>query len=236
MEYEEERHSYLPNMNYETDLSTRDFIYFVQDYSQFLIEYINNRYPDDPEEIGYLTSFIEVCDGINTDVDQGEEYYERFRASIQPFMEWLTLWAEDMNNFYEYNYQQRIEPELVEAKGVASRTRSKRPIATNYEMPPAKRGRNAMTLEPTKQQDVRIKLSDGKEYTYSEIKQMWEWNKTITPYRHPYTSEDKQKIKDIIEFATKGGKRTRKTSRKGKKTRKTRKIKNKKLSRRTRRN
>jgi hypothetical protein len=65
---------------------------------------------------------------------------------------------------------------------------------------------------------------------------MWEWNKTITPYRHPYTSEDKQKIKDIIEFATKGGKRTRKTSRKGKKTRKTRKIKNKKLSRRTRRN
>jgi hypothetical protein len=33
---EEERHPYLPNMNYETDIVTADFIYFVQDYSQFL--------------------------------------------------------------------------------------------------------------------------------------------------------------------------------------------------------
>jgi hypothetical protein len=222
---EEEREPHLPNMNYETDIGTADFIYFVQDYSQFLREYINNRYPDDPEEIGYLTSFIDVCDGINTDVDQGEEYYERYRVSLQPFMEWITLWAEDMNNFYEYNYRVRIEPEIVEVKGIASRTRSKRPIATNYEIPPAKRGTNMITLEPTKREGIRIILSDGKEYTYSEIKQMWEWNKTITPYRHVYTPEDKQKIKGIIDFATKGGKRRRKrkTNRKGKKSRKTRK-------------
>jgi hypothetical protein len=231
---EEEQHPYLPNMNYETDIGRADFIYFVQDYSQFLREYINNRYPDDPEEIGYLTSFIDICDGINTDVDQGQEYYERYRVSLQPFMEWLTLWAEDMNNFYEYNYQPRQQDAVVEVKGIASRTRSKRPIATNYEIPPAKRGRNAITLGPTKQEDVRIQLSDGKEYTYSEIKQMWEWNKTITPYRYRYTSEDKQKIKDLIDFATKGGKtkrkRRRKTNRKGKKSRKTRKQK---LTRRT---
>ena len=231
MDYvEEERHPYLPTINYETDLSTRDFIYFVQDYSQFLRAYINNRYPDDPEEIGYLTSFIDVCDGINTDVDQGN--YERYRTSLQPFMEWLTLWAEDMNSFYENHFASTNQEPIVEVKGVASRTRSKRPIATNYEIPPAKRGRNMITMEPTSQEGIRIILSDGKEYTYSEIKQMWEWNKTITPYRHIYTPEDKQKIKDIIEFATKGGKRKRRTFRKGKKMRKTRKQKNKKLSRR----
>ena len=83
-----------------------------------------------------------------------------------------------------------------------------------------------MTLEPTKQEGVRIKLSDGKEYTYDEIKHMWNWNKTMTPYRHPYTEEDKQKIKELIDFATKGGKRKAK---KNKKSKKMKKQKTKKL-------
>jgi hypothetical protein len=61
---------------------------------------------------------------------------------------------------------------------------------------------------------------------------MWEWNKTMTPYRHPYTEEDKQKIKDFIDFATKGGKRK---TRKGKKVKKTKKFRKTKKSRKIRR-
>jgi DNA ligase-1 len=41
---------------------------------------------------------------------------------------------------------------------------------------------------------LRIKLSDGKEYTHDEIKDMWRFSKEQTPLRHPYTEEDKQKI------------------------------------------
>jgi hypothetical protein len=75
---------------------------------------------------------------------------------------------------------------------------------------------------------VRIKLSDGKEYTHDEIKDMWRFSKEQTPLRHPYTPEDKQKITELLEFA-KGGKKTRKNKRKSKKTRKIRKNKSKKV-------
>jgi hypothetical protein len=216
-EDEERDYRHLPEQNYETDLSTKDFIYFVQDYFQFLRKYINNKYYDDPEEISYLKSFIDLCNEINTD-EGNEESFDTYRPTIEPLMEWMTLWAEDMNNFYQQQHLKDVEP-----KGVAHRTRSKS-SATGFEIPPNKRGRNAMTLEPTKQEAVRIKLSDGKEYTYGEIKHMIEWNKNMTPYRHPYNSEDNKKIKDLIGFATKGGKRRTK-KRKNKKTKKTRKHK-----------
>lgn len=234
MDNVEEREPHLPNMNYETDLSTRDFIYFVQDYSQFLREYINNRYRDDPEEVGYLSSFIDISNGINADTSEEEEYYERYRESLQPFMEWITLWAEDMNNFYENEFfANRPQEPIIEevARGIAGRTRSKRPFAGKFEIPPPKRGTNIIRWEPTTQEGVRITLSDGKSYTYNEIKDMWRFSKVQTPYRHAYTQDDIQKIKDLIEFATEGGKRkrTRTRTRKIKKSRKTKKLKNKKV-------
>lgn len=223
----DEEHPYIPNMNFETDFDTYDFIYFVQDYSAFLHTYINIKYQNDPEEVGYLTSFMDICDGINTDYgDDGT--FEQYRPTLEPLMEWMTLWAEDMNVFHSQN----IARPLAGPEGIADRTRSKRP-ASGFEIPPSKRGRNAMTLEPTKQEGVRIKLSDGKEYTYGELKHMWDWNKTMTPYRHPYTEEDKHKIIELIDFATKGGKRKAK---KNKKTRKTKKMKKQhKKSRKTKR-
>jgi hypothetical protein len=222
----DEAHPYIPSMNFETEFSTYDFIYFVQDYSAFLRTYINIKYQNDPDEIGYLTSFIDICDGINTDYgDDGS--FEQYRPTLEPLMEWITLWAEDMSAFHDQN----IAAPLAGPESIADRTRSKRP-ATGFEIPPSKRGRNAMTLEPIKQEGVRIKLSDGKEYTYGELKHMWEWNKTMTPYRHPYTEEDKQKIKDFIDFATKGGKRK---TRKGKKVKKTKKFRKTKKSRKIRR-
>jgi hypothetical protein len=236
MDEAEEQHSHMPTIDYETDLLTADFIYFVQDYSHFLREYINSKYRDDPEEVGYLTSFIDVCDGIDTDAAPGEEeyynYYERYRNSLQPLMEWITLWAEDMNKFYENSYKnhQKQTPE-PSPKGVASRTRSKRPLETSYEIPPPKRGTNMITLEPTKQEGVRITLSDGKSYTYDEIKDMWRFSKVQTLYRHPYTLEDKQKITDFLDFGTKGGRKKRKT--KKNKTKNNKKV-YKKKSRKTR--
>lgn len=211
---ENEEYTYIPNMNFETDFSTYDFIYFVQDYSAFLHMYVNVKYQNDPDDIGYYTSFINVCDGINTDYgDDGS--FEQYRPTLEPLMEWMTEQANDMNTFHSQN----VAAPLAGPESVANRTRSKRP-ASGFEIPPFKRGRNAMTLEPTKQDGVRIKLSDGKEYTYGEIKHMWEWNKNITPYRHPYTEEDKQKITQLIDFATKGGKRKIKKSKKSRKMKK----------------
>jgi hypothetical protein len=166
----------------------------------------------------------------------GEEeyynYYERYRNSLQPLMEWITLWAEDMNKFYENSYKnhQKQTPE-PSPKGVASRTRSKRPLETSYEITPPKIGTNMITLEPTKQEGVRITLSDGKSYTYDEIKDMWRFNKVQTLYRHPYTLEDKQKITDFLDFGTKGGRKKRKT--KKNKTKNNNKV-YKKKSRKTR--
>ena len=235
---EEHLYSHLPNINYESDLSTRDFIYFVQDYYQFLTAYINNKYRDDPDEVGYLTSFIDICNGINADTSQEEEYYERNRESLQPFMEWVTLWAEDMNNFYANNYRPQQQPVVEEVvKGISSRTRSKRPFADEFEIPPSKRGRNMITLEPIKQDGVRITLSDGKSYTYDEIKYMLQFSRVKTPLRHTYTSQDIQKIDSLIELVTKGGKRkTKRRTIKSKKSRKTRKQKNIKTGRKSRRN
>lgn len=222
---EEQRPPFLPEQDYETDMSTYDFIYFVQDYRPFLLSYINNKYSDDPDEVGYLTSFIDVCEGINTTTED-DGSFEQYRPTIEPLMEWVTLWAQSMNEFYTQQQEQE-QHVAASSTGVASRTRSKRP-ASAFEIPPAKKGMDAFTFGPRRQEGVRITLSDGKEYTYPEIKNMWNWNKTITPRRHPYTEEDKQKITELLEFATKGGKKTRKNKRKSKKTRKARKNKSKK--------
>jgi hypothetical protein len=129
-------------------------------------------------------------------------------------MEWMTEECGHMNEYYEQGLgnanaaivQRQAAPEVAGPTGVASRTRSKRP-ATGFQIPPSKRGTNMITLEPTKQEAVRIKLSDGKEYTYDEIKDMWRFSKEQTPLRHPYTPEDKQKITDLINLVTKGGKK-----------------------------
>jgi hypothetical protein len=208
---EEERHPFLPEQDYETDMTTYDFIYFVQDYSPFLREYLDYLYDsDEPEDIdnhGYYTSFIDICNSIYT--DEGDDgTFETYRATVEPFMEFITEECGQMNAYYEESMRE-IPEEVDSPKGVASRTRSKRP-ASGFEIPPSKRGRNAMTLGPIKQDGVRIKLSDGKEYTYGELKHMWDWNKTMTPYRHPYTAEDKQKINDLLDLATKGGKKSNK--------------------------
>jgi len=240
MAEEEVIHPFLPEQNYETDMSTYDFIYFVQDYTPFLQEYLHYMHETYIEyaEIGYYNSFIDICNEINT--NHGDDgTFEQYRATLAPFMEWITDECGQMNEYAEQNAQAAVAQENLELaqdelhnadapKGVASRTRSKRP-ASGFEIPPAKRGTNVMTQGPTTQDAVRVKLSDGKEYTYGELKHMWEWNKTMTPYRHPYTEEDKQKIKDLINFATKGGK---KNTRKGK--RKAKKTKSKKVRKNTR--
>jgi hypothetical protein len=228
---EEERHPFLPEQDYETDMTTYDFIYFVQDYSPFLREYLDYLYDsDDPEDIddhGYYTSFIDICNEIDTDIgDDGT--FETYRATVEPFMEFITEECGQMNAYYEESMRE-IPEEVDSPKGVASRTRSNRP-ASGFEIPPSKRGRNAMTLGPIKQDGVRIKLSDGQEYTYGELKHMWDWNKTMTPYRHPYTAEDKQKINDLLDLATKGGKKTnkRKSNKRKSNTKKTNKRKSNK--------
>jgi hypothetical protein len=221
-----ENRQHLPEQDYERDISTYDFIYFVQDYRPFLLSYINDKYHDDPDEVGYLTSFIDVCEGINTTTED-DGSFEQYRPTIEPLMEWVTLWAQSMNEFYTQQQQQQQEQVAANPTGVASRTRSKHP-SSGFEIPPNKKGTDTFTFAPTRQEGVRITLSDGKEYTYPEIKNMWNWNKTITPTRHSYTEEDKNKIAQLIEFATKGGKKTRKNKRKFKKTRKVRKNKSKK--------
>ena len=218
-----ENRQHLPEQEYERDISTYDFIYFVQDYRPFLLSYINNKYRNDPDEVGYLTSFIDVCEGINT-TREDDGSFEQYRPTIEPLMEWVTLWAQSMNEFYAQQQQQQQQPPVP---GVASRTRSKHPSSV-FEIPPNKKGMDTFTFGPTRQEGVRITLSDGKEYTYPEIKNMWNWNKNITPKRHPYTEEDKNKIAQLIEFATKGGKKTRKNKRNSKKTKKARKNKSKK--------
>jgi hypothetical protein len=233
-----EEYQHLPEQDYENDITARDFIYFVQDYSGFLRAYINNKYSYDPDEVGYLTSFIDICDGIDTNADD-EEYYETYRQTLQPLMEWMTLWAQDMNIFYTNVYQNQQQPAIEEAsqKFVADRTRSKQPIAPDFKIPPNEKGIDMISLEPTKQEGVRIKLSDGKSYTYNEIVGMWRFSEVQTPLRHLYTPEDKQKIIDFINFVKEGGRRKtrkmRKTQR-AKKVRKPRKTQRAKKVRKTR--
>ena len=236
----EEEHSFLPEQNYETDMSTYDFIYFVQDYTPFLQEYLHYLHETYIEyaEIGYYNSFIDICNEINT--NHGDDgTFEQYRATLEPFMEWMTEECGQMNFYHEQNMhnaqeaaaQQNVAVEVTPT-GVASRTRSKRP-ASEFEIPPSKKGTNMVSLEPTKQEALRIKLSDGKEYTYDEIKDMWRFSKEQTPLRHPYTPEDKQKITELINFTTKGGKKTRKNKKKSKskKVRKTRKVRKTKKNR-----
>lgn len=235
----EERPPFLPEQFYEDPniISTYDFIYFVQDYSPFLREYLD--YLEDENYItaddhGYYNSFIDICNEINTDGgDDGT--FETYRATLQPFMEFMTEECGHMNAYYEDDLRRdQAQQNVVVPTGIASRTRSKRP-ATGYEIPPSKRGTNVMTQGPTTQDAVRIKLSDGKEYTYGELKHMMEWNKTMTPYRHPYTEEDKQKINNLINFATKGGKKTRKNKKKARKTKQSKKTRKNKTNNKRRR-
>lgn len=228
---EEERPPFLPEQEYEdpNNISTYDFIYFIQDYITFLREYLTHMRDKNyitPDDYGYYNSFIDICEGINTDYgDDGT--FETYRATIEPLMEWMTEECGHMN-LYHKERERRTQQNVAVPTGVASRTRSKRP-ASGFEIPPSKRGTNVITQGPTKQDSVRIKLSDGKEYTYGEIKHMMEWNENMTPYRHPYTEEDKNKIAELIDFATKGGKKTRKNKRKSKKTKKAKKNNSKKL-------
>jgi hypothetical protein len=231
-----ETHPFLPEQEYGDleVISTYDFIYFVQDYTPFLRNYLDYLYDEryiTADDHGYYNSFIDICNNIDTDEgDNGT--FETYREQVEPLMEWMTEECGHMNEYYEEEMRNAKEAAVQHnythaPKGVANRTRSKS-SASGFEIPQSKRGRNAMTLEPIKQEGVRIKLSDGKEYTYGEIKHMWNWNKTTTPYRHPYTEEDKQKILDLINFATTGGKKTKKNKRKAKKRtskRKTRKNK-----------
>jgi hypothetical protein len=226
-------HPFLPEQDYEdpNTMSTYDFIYFVQDYTPFLEEYLHYMHETYIEytDIGYYNSFIDICNEINT--NHGDDgTFERYRATLQPFMEWMTEECGHMNAFHEQNVRNAHDQQQAEQEpapqagptGVANRTRSKRP-ASKFKIPPSKKGTNLISLEPTIQDAVRIKLSDGKEYTYDEIKDMWRFSKEQTPLRHPYTQEDKQKIKDFIDFATKGGKRKSKKVKKTKKMRKTKK-------------
>jgi len=242
---EEQRPPFLPEQNYETDMSTYDFIYFVQDYTPFLQDYLHYMHETYIEyaEIGYYNSFIDICNEINT--NHGDDgTFEQYRATLAPFMEWMTEQCGQMNFYREHNMRNAQEAAAQQAApegapeaaptGVASRTRSKRP-ASGFELPQSKRGTNMISLEPTKQEALRIKLSDGKEYTHDEIKDMWRFSKEQTPLRHPYTQEDKQKITDLLDFA-KGGKKTRKNKRKvrkAKKTKKPRKNKSKKVKKNT---
>jgi hypothetical protein len=231
-------HPFLPEQDYETEMSTYDFIYFVQDYTPFLREYLDYMQQNyiEYEDLGYYIYFIEFCNQINTNYgDDGT--FERYHIALEPFMEWITEECGHMNEYAEQNVRNILDavvaaPEPAQT-GIASRTRSKRP-ATNFEIPPAKKGTNMISLEPTKQEALRIKLSDGKEYTYDEIKDMLRFSKDQTPLRHRYTLEDKQKIKEFLEFATKGGKKikSKKTKKNKTKTKKQRKSRNKRKSRR----
>ena len=241
-------HPFLPEQDYDDPnvISTYDFIYFVQDYSAFLREYLNYMLRENyitANDYGYYNSYLDICNEINTDYgDDGT--FEQYRVQVEPLMEWMTEECGQMNLYYEEDLrndhaaidERQAAPEgapEADPTGVASRTRSKRP-ASAFEIPPAKKGTNMISLEPTIQNAVRIKLSDGKEYTYDEIKDMWRFSKEQTPLRHPYTEEDKQKIKDFIDFATKGGKIKTRKSKKVKKTRKMRKIKKSRKIRRSR--
>ena len=240
----EERNPYFPEQNYADPnvISTYDFIKLVQDYASFLKEYIDHLYdPDDSEnssDNSYYEAFIDICERINTDEgDNGT--FERYRSTLEPFMEFITQECVDMNAYeeeeerytQEFITQQNFVP-YTGPKGVASRTRSKA-TATRFEIPQIKkRRRDAVTLSQIKEGPV-IKLSDKREYTQGELKNMWDWNKTMTPYRHPYTKEDKQTISELMGFAKGLKKKTRK-ARKVKKARKTKKTKKAKKTRKAR--
>ena len=234
---EEERPPFLPEQEYEDPniISTYDFIYFVQDYTPFLREYIDFLIITDVidvDEHGYYNSFIDICNNIDTDGgDDGT--FETYRATLEPFMEFMTEECGHMNEYYEEDLR-RDQEELAQRnvavpKGVASRTRSKAP-ASRFEIPQIKKRRkDAITLSQIKEGPV-IKLSDKREYTHGEIKHMWDWNKTMTPYRHPYTQEDKQTIGELMGFA----KGLKNKTRKAKKVRKSKKTKKQKKSKKTR--
>jgi hypothetical protein len=222
---------YIPNIDYERDITTYNFIRFVQTRINFLTDYVNYVTRADPEERRYLTNFLSKC--YNISVLLGDDgTFDEYRGELHPFMEWITLWAEYMNTFYEQNYNQGPMPTRpvatrsmpttpVANTPVSKKTRSNRkPINENFIITPFKRGTNMITLEPTKQEGARITLSDGKSYTYDEIIGMWQFSKIQTPLRHQYTEEDKQKIINFIDFVTKGGKTRGRTMTKTKSIRK----------------
>jgi hypothetical protein len=153
-----------------------------------------------------------------------EEYYPR---QISYYEEDVLHGDENIINqqiMDLYNAFTGVIPQQAPPVVGKKRTRSTAPIEgdlAEYQMLPnyPKKGVNAITLEPIKQGVPRITLSDGKEYTLDEIKDMWKYSKVQTPLRHPYTEEDKQKIQDFINFA-KGGKRRRHKRRKTRKQKK----------------
>jgi hypothetical protein len=215
---------YIPNIDYEIDITTYNFIRFVQTRINFLTDYVNYVTRAEPEERRYLTNFLSKC--YNISVLLGDDgTFDEYRGELQPFMEWMTLWAEYMNRFYEQNYNPGPMPTTPVANTpVSKKTRSNRkPINENFIITPFKRGTNIITLEPTKQEGARITLSDGKSYTYDEIIGMWQFSKIQTPLRHQYTEEDKQKIINFIDFITKGGKTRGRTMTKTKPNRKNKK-------------
>jgi hypothetical protein len=232
-----ETHPFLPEQDYETDMSTYHFIYFVQDYTPFLRNYLDYLYDEryiEYDDHGYYNSFIDICNNIDT--DEGDDgTYETYRVTLEPFMEWMTEECGKMNLYYEEDLRRDKEAlaqqNVPKPKGVASRTRSKA-SATRFEIPQIKKRRkDAITLSEIKEGPI-IKLSDKREYTQGEVKHMWDWNKTMTPYRHPYTQEDKDKIDELMGFAKGLKKKTRK-ARKVKKVRKTKKTRKQKKSRKS---
>lgn len=160
----EEQHPYLPEQNYADPnvISTYDFIYLVQDYASFLKEYIAHLYDPDDSDMSsdntYYESFIDICESINTDEgDNGT--FERYRATLEPFMEFMTQECVNMNayeeeeerhtrefitqqNFVPYTVPKGVAAATVASsfgpKGVASRTRSKA-TATKFEIPQVKK-------------------------------------------------------------------------------------------------
>jgi hypothetical protein len=103
-----DEYRHLPEQDYTKDeiISTFDFIYFVQDYTQFLTAYINDKYKNYPDELNKYTRFLEFCNGINTDHGDDGSFEEK-RAYLLPFMTWVTEIAPDMNKFYRDNYEQQ---------------------------------------------------------------------------------------------------------------------------------
>jgi hypothetical protein len=231
-----ETHPFLPEQDYEDPnvISTYDFIYFVQDYTPFLRNYLDYLYDEryiSSDDHGYYNSFIDICNNIDT--DEGDDgTFETYRATLEPFMEWMTEECGHMNEYYEEEMRNARIPaqqNVALPKGVATRTRSKA-HASRFEIPQIKKRRkDAITLTQIKEGPV-IKLSDKREYTQGELKHMWDWNKTMTPYRHPYTQEDKDKIDELMGFA----KGLKKKTRKARKANKARKIKKQKKSKKIR--
>lgn len=189
---------FVDEQEYENEISTKRFISYIYSKYAFIIEYLDYILKNNYITKKHFENFkllINRCIEIH---NKKENNVETYRQELMPLMEWMTDECGHMNIYYK---------DIVLKKSVTNRTRSKS-RASVFKLHPVKRRKNAMTLEPIKEGAI-IHLSDNNEYTYKEIKQMWKWNKTMTPYRHSYTEEDKKKIKDLLDFVTKGGQKNK---------------------------